>query len=82
MTALDMRDILGTEGALDLIDATVQEGVAPAVARWWVGELARLANQDGVSLGRPPHHSCSGGCHSASHRRTSHYRQDCPYRPR
>lgn len=50
-TDLEMRDVDGTPGALDLIEATVAEGCAPASARkWWLTELARRANEAGVEL--------------------------------
>ncbi len=50
-TDLEMRDVLGNEGSLDLIEATVAAGSSPAAARkWWLGELARRANYAGVSL--------------------------------
>lgn len=50
-TDLEMRDVLGTEGALDLIDATVAAGTDAAPARkWWLGELARRANEAGCPL--------------------------------
>lgn len=50
-TDLDMRDIQGSEGALELIEATVAEGASPASARkWWLTELARRANEAGVDL--------------------------------
>lgn len=50
-TDLEMRDVLGTEGSLDLIEETVTRGAAPAAARkWWLGELARRANDAGVEL--------------------------------
>jgi aspartyl-tRNA(Asn)/glutamyl-tRNA(Gln) amidotransferase subunit B len=39
-------------GALGLVDATVAAGSTPADARkWWLGELARRANDAGVELG-------------------------------
>lgn len=48
---LEMRDIHGNEGALDLIEATVVAGADPASARkWWLTELARRANEAGVTL--------------------------------
>ena len=51
LTDLEMRDVLGTEGSLDLIEETVALGAAPAAARkWWLGELARRANEAGVEL--------------------------------
>ena len=38
-------------GALDLVAATVEAGASPAAARkWWTGELARVANEQGVEL--------------------------------
>ena len=50
-TDLEMRDVNGTEGAIDLIDATVAAGASPAAARkWWCGELARLANEAETGL--------------------------------
>ena len=50
-TDLEMRDVNGTAGSIDLIDATVGAGASPASARkWWLGELARRANEAGVEL--------------------------------
>ena len=50
-TDLEMRDVNGTAGSIDLIDATVGAGASPASARkWWLGELARRANEAGVDL--------------------------------
>ena len=50
-TDLEMRDVNGTPGAIDLLEATVAEGCAPASARkWWLTELARRANEAGVEL--------------------------------
>jgi aspartyl-tRNA(Asn)/glutamyl-tRNA(Gln) amidotransferase subunit B len=47
---LDMRDTIGA-GALDLVAATIKAGAAPQAARkWWLGELARLANEADVEL--------------------------------
>ncbi|MGG7571322.1 Asp-tRNA(Asn)/Glu-tRNA(Gln) amidotransferase subunit GatB [Streptomyces sirii] len=44
----DMQSILNA-GAVDLIVATVEAGADAAAARkWWMGELARRANEDGV----------------------------------
>ena len=46
----EMRDVINA-GAVDLIEETVAAGTAPAAARkWWMGELARTAKNDGVSL--------------------------------
>jgi len=45
-----MRDTVGA-GALDLVAATIDAGAAPQSARkWWLGELARRANEDEVDL--------------------------------
>ncbi|MFC5380468.1 Asp-tRNA(Asn)/Glu-tRNA(Gln) amidotransferase subunit GatB [Aquipuribacter nitratireducens] len=47
----EMRDVVNA-GALDLVEATVAAGAAPAAARkWWMGELSRRAKADGVELG-------------------------------
>ena len=46
----EMRDVVNA-GALDLLEATVLAGASPATARkWWMGELARVANAQDVSL--------------------------------
>lgn len=51
---LDMRDTVGA-GALDLVAATVAAGTTPAAAKkWWLGELARRANEDGTDLADLP----------------------------
>ena len=53
-TDLEMRDVIAA-GAVDLIEATVTEGCAPQSARkWWLSELTRRANEDGVELGDLP----------------------------
>ncbi len=50
----DMRDAANA-GAVDLIEATVDAGAAPAAARkWWMGELARTANARAVDLADLP----------------------------
>src|SRR5205085_8392993 len=42
-------------GALDVIEATVADGADPASARkWWLGELARVANERGVEVAELP----------------------------
>ncbi len=47
---LDMRDTVGA-GALELVVATVAAGASPAAAKkWWLGELARRANEAGAGL--------------------------------
>jgi aspartyl-tRNA(Asn)/glutamyl-tRNA(Gln) amidotransferase subunit B len=50
LSDLDMA-ALRNAGALDLVASTVAEGASPAEARkWWLGELARHANESGVDL--------------------------------
>jgi aspartyl-tRNA(Asn)/glutamyl-tRNA(Gln) amidotransferase subunit B len=47
---LEMRDTVGA-GALGLVEETIAAGTAPQSARkWWLGELARRANEEGVEL--------------------------------
>ncbi len=47
---LEMRDTVGA-GALDLVAATAAAGAEPQAARkWWLGDLARRANEEGVEL--------------------------------
>ena len=51
---LEMRDTAGA-GALDLVAATIAAGAPAAAARkWWLSELARRANEQGVDLGALP----------------------------
>ncbi|MCU0265111.1 MAG: Asp-tRNA(Asn)/Glu-tRNA(Gln) amidotransferase subunit GatB [Actinomycetia bacterium] len=50
----EMQSIVNA-GALDPIEATVADGADPAAARkWWLGELARVANERGVEVGELP----------------------------
>ncbi len=54
-TDLEMRDVVGTSGSLDLIDATVGVGASASSARkWWLGELARRANETDAELADLP----------------------------
>jgi len=47
---LEMRDTVGA-GALGLVEATIEAGAPPQAARkWWLGELARRANDSGVEI--------------------------------
>jgi aspartyl-tRNA(Asn)/glutamyl-tRNA(Gln) amidotransferase subunit B len=47
----DMQSVLNA-GAVELIEATVAAGTTPDAARkWWMGELARRANETGAELG-------------------------------
>ncbi|HET8719132.1 MAG TPA: Asp-tRNA(Asn)/Glu-tRNA(Gln) amidotransferase subunit GatB [Nocardioidaceae bacterium] len=51
---LEMRDTVGA-GALGLVEETVAAGAAPAAARkWWLSEMARRANEQGVELDALP----------------------------
>lgn len=50
ISAHEMQSVLNA-GAIELITATIDEGADAASARkWWMGELARRANEDGVDL--------------------------------
>ncbi|WP_018156521.1 Asp-tRNA(Asn)/Glu-tRNA(Gln) amidotransferase subunit GatB [Demetria terragena] len=47
---LEMRDVMNA-GAVEIIEQTVAAGASPAAARkWWTGELARRANNEGKSV--------------------------------
>ncbi len=49
-TDLEMRDVVNT-GAVELVSATVAAGSDAAGAKkWWLGEIARVANERGVEL--------------------------------
>ncbi len=49
-TPLELRDVINA-GALTAIEATVAAGASPQAARkWWLTEVARRANEDGVEL--------------------------------
>ncbi|GGO04909.1 aspartyl/glutamyl-tRNA(Asn/Gln) amidotransferase subunit B [Microbispora rosea subsp. aerata] len=51
---LDMAAMHNAD-AIDLVEATVAAGAPPADARkWWMGELARRANESGVALAELP----------------------------
>ena len=50
LSDLEMRDVVGA-GALTVVEATINAGASPAAAKkWWLTELARRANQQGVEL--------------------------------
>jgi aspartyl-tRNA(Asn)/glutamyl-tRNA(Gln) amidotransferase subunit B len=50
LSDLDMQSIINA-GAVELIEQTVAAGATPDGARkWWLGELARRANEQGVEL--------------------------------
>jgi len=47
----EFDDVVGVDGALDAIEATTKAGASPDKARkWWMGELARRANEAGCGL--------------------------------
>jgi aspartyl-tRNA(Asn)/glutamyl-tRNA(Gln) amidotransferase subunit B len=49
-TDLEMRDTVGA-GALLLVEETIAAGASPAAARkWWLSEMARRANDQGVDI--------------------------------
>ncbi len=51
---LEMRDVVAAD-ALEFIADTIAAGTTPQAARkWWMGELARVANERDVSLGDMP----------------------------
>jgi len=51
---LEMQSVANA-GAFDVIEATVADGADPAAARkWWLGELARIANERDVEVGELP----------------------------
>ncbi|AAT89247.1 glutamyl-tRNA amidotransferase [Leifsonia xyli subsp. xyli] len=50
-TALEFQDVANAD-LLDELEATIAAGAAPAAARkWWTGEIARVANAQGVAAG-------------------------------
>ena len=54
LSALDMTALANAD-ALDLVEQTVAAGTTPADARkWWLGELARRANESGTELAALP----------------------------
>ncbi|WP_203986906.1 Asp-tRNA(Asn)/Glu-tRNA(Gln) amidotransferase subunit GatB [Virgisporangium aurantiacum] len=54
LSDLDMQS-LANAGAFELVEATIAAGTTPEAARkWWLGELARRANADGVDLAALP----------------------------
>jgi aspartyl-tRNA(Asn)/glutamyl-tRNA(Gln) amidotransferase subunit B len=54
LTDQDM-DALISASALDSVEATVAAGASPEAARkWWLGELARTANEQGVEVSALP----------------------------
>jgi aspartyl-tRNA(Asn)/glutamyl-tRNA(Gln) amidotransferase subunit B len=50
ISEIDMQSVVNA-GAVELIEETIAAGASPAGARkWWMGELARRANETGVEL--------------------------------
>jgi len=50
----EMQSLLNA-GAVELVEATIEAGADQATARkWWLGELARAANETGVDLAELP----------------------------
>jgi aspartyl-tRNA(Asn)/glutamyl-tRNA(Gln) amidotransferase subunit B len=50
ISATDMQSVANA-GAVELIEETIAAGASPAGARkWWMGELARRANETGIDL--------------------------------
>ena len=50
-TALEFQDVANAD-LLDEVEATIAAGAAPVAARkWWTGEIARVANAQGVAAG-------------------------------
>ncbi|MFI6072764.1 Asp-tRNA(Asn)/Glu-tRNA(Gln) amidotransferase subunit GatB [Actinoplanes sp. NPDC051343] len=50
ISELDMQSVANA-GAVELIEETIAAGASPAGARkWWMGELARRANEQGIEL--------------------------------
>jgi aspartyl-tRNA(Asn)/glutamyl-tRNA(Gln) amidotransferase subunit B len=51
LSDVDMQSIVNA-GAVEPIEATIAAGASPEAARkWWLGELARRANESGVDVG-------------------------------
>ena len=54
LTDEELRDLINAD-AVDLVEATVAAGAAPADARkWWLNELSRRATESGVELAGLP----------------------------
>ena len=54
LSDLEMQSLVNA-GAVDLVEQTVAAGASPEAARkWWIGELARHANEQGVDLAESP----------------------------
>ena len=50
ISEVDMQSVANA-GAVELIEETIAAGASPAGARkWWMGELARRANEEGIDL--------------------------------
>jgi aspartyl-tRNA(Asn)/glutamyl-tRNA(Gln) amidotransferase subunit B len=54
LSDIDMQSLVNA-GAVDLVEQTVAEGASVDAARkWWLGELARAANERGTDVGSLP----------------------------
>jgi aspartyl-tRNA(Asn)/glutamyl-tRNA(Gln) amidotransferase subunit B len=50
-TDLEMRDVINAD-AVELVEATIAAGAtASGAKKWWLGEIARVANERGAALG-------------------------------
>ncbi len=75
LSDLDMQSVVNA-GAVELIEETVAAGASPAAARkWWLGELARRANETGVELAARRRDAGRGGRAAAPGRRRQAERQ-------
>ena len=60
VTDLEMQSLVNA-GAVDLVESTVAAGApADAARKWWLGELARHANERGVDLAELADHAGPG----------------------
>ena len=81
-TDLEMRDTVGA-GALGLVEETIAAGASPQAARkWWLGELARRANESEHRADRAAGHPGRRGPGAGAGRRGHDQRQARPPGPR
>ena len=77
-TDLEMRDTVGA-GALTLVEQTVAAGATPQAARkWWLSDMARRANEQGVDLVELPVNPADVARVQAARRRGQDQRQARP----
>ena len=78
ISELDMQSVANA-GAVELIEETIAAGASPAGARkWWMGELARRANEQGIELAAVGATPGPGGGPAAACRRRQAQRQAGP----